>query len=141
MQLKLLHEPDLREPGDSEGANRHRTLLFPRDLEDAWTDPGEADRRLDLERERMTVLSCRYWLPETSELAARLGSRAPFLLFVRGDLRHSAPRVAVVGTRHPDDYGLEMARCLGIALARAGVTVVSGGAIGIDETADRKSVV
>jgi DNA processing protein len=42
------------------------------------------------------------------------------------------PRVAVVGTRAATPNGLEDARELGATLARAGVTVVSGLAIGID---------
>jgi DNA processing protein len=44
-------------------------------------------------------------------------------------------RVAVVGTRAPDDYGSEMARRIASGLARAGVSVVSGGALGIDAVA------
>ena len=42
------------------------------------------------------------------------------------------PRVAVVGTRAATPNGLDDARELGATLARAGVTVVSGLAIGID---------
>jgi DNA processing protein len=44
-------------------------------------------------------------------------------------------RVAVVGTRAATPHGLEDAYELGAALARAGVTVVSGLAIGIDAAA------
>lgn len=46
-----------------------------------------------------------------------------------------APVAAVVGTRQPTDYGVEMARSLGRGLAAAGVTVVSGLALGIDAAA------
>ena len=45
------------------------------------------------------------------------------------------PTVAVVGARHPSPYGLEMAWLLGAGLARAGVNVVSGMALGIDAQA------
>src|SRR6516165_764062 len=44
-------------------------------------------------------------------------------------------RVAVVGTRAATPHGLEDAYELGAVLARAGVTVVSGLAIGIDAAA------
>ena len=66
----------------------------------------------------------------------------PPALFVRG--RHWAamlralrerPTVAIVGARHPSPYGLEMAWLLGSGLARAGVNVVSGMALGIDAQA------
>ncbi|HET7752268.1 MAG TPA: DNA-processing protein DprA [Anaeromyxobacteraceae bacterium] len=59
----------------------------------------------------------------------------PQRLRVRGDLRAGAPRVAIVGPRQPDEYGVDVARELATGLARAGVTVVSGGAAGIDAAA------
>ena len=45
------------------------------------------------------------------------------------------PTVAIVGARRPSPYGLEMAWLLGAGLARAGVNVVSGMALGIDAQA------
>ena len=45
------------------------------------------------------------------------------------------PRVAIVGTRAATPHGLADAYELGAALARAGFTVVSGLAIGIDAAA------
>ena len=59
----------------------------------------------------------------------------PALLYVRGSMAGEARRVAVVGSRNTDDPGLEIARTLGDAFARAGVAVVSGGARGIDTAA------
>ena len=64
------------------------------------------------------------------------------MLWVLGGLRKledalSAPVVTVVGTRKPSPYGREMAYALGRDLAAAGVTVVSGLALGIDGAAHR----
>lgn len=43
--------------------------------------------------------------------------------------------VAVVGARRASDYGLEVARALGRGLGSAGVTVISGMALGVDSAA------
>jgi DNA processing protein len=47
----------------------------------------------------------------------------------------TGPAVAVVGSRKPSPDGLEVARALGRGLAAAGVTVVSGMALGVDSAA------
>jgi DNA processing protein len=60
---------------------------------------------------------------------------APPELRVRGELATPPARVAIVGARLADAYGLELARELARDLARAGVSVVSGGAQGIDAAA------
>ncbi len=64
----------------------------------------------------------------------------PRLLRVRGDLKGEVRRVAVVGSREPDEYGEEMARSIAAGLARAGISVVSGGARGIDGVAHRAAL-
>lgn len=75
----------------------------------------------------------------------------PLCLFVRGGADTGttrarlsaivdAPLVAVVGTRSPSPYGEDMARSVGGGLARAGLVVVSGLAMGIDAVAHAAAV-
>jgi DNA processing protein len=62
----------------------------------------------------------------------------PGMLFVRGAiLPADSLGVAVVGARHATAYGIKVAEQLGGSLARAGYTVVSGLARGIDAAAHR----
>jgi DNA processing protein len=63
----------------------------------------------------------------------------PFVLFAKGPARLQATRcaVAVVGARAASSYGEEVAKQLAVGLAEAGVTVLSGGAYGIDAAAHR----
>jgi DNA processing protein len=75
----------------------------------------------------------------------------PLCLFVRGGADSAtvrermsavvdAPVVSVVGTRSPSPYGEEMARSIAGGLARAGVIVASGMALGIDAIAQTAAV-
>lgn len=60
----------------------------------------------------------------------------PEVLFVAGDLDAiTTPAVAVIGTRRCTSYGARTARLFGGGLAAAGVSVVSGLALGIDAAA------
>ena len=61
----------------------------------------------------------------------------PPLLYTRGTLLPDEPMVAIVGTRRATTYGREVARRLAQELARNGVTVVSGLALGIDTEAHK----
>lgn len=60
----------------------------------------------------------------------------PVLLWARGDVAGlDAPAVAIVGSRDHTRYGEEIARELAVVAARAGITVVSGMARGLDAVA------
>jgi DNA processing protein len=65
----------------------------------------------------------------------------PALLFTRGNTTaalaalSSGPAVALVGSRKASPHAIEMARELGRGLAAAGITVVSGLALGVDASA------
>lgn len=63
---------------------------------------------------------------------------APIGLFVRGDPDLlSLPQLAMVGSRNPTAAGSETARQFAAHLARSGLTITSGLAIGIDASAHR----
>jgi DNA processing protein len=65
----------------------------------------------------------------------------PGVLFRRGDsLPGDQLALAIVGTRHATRYGLRQAERLAGGLARAGMTIVSGLARGIDAAAHRGSL-
>jgi len=100
--------------------------------------------RLDIEQVRARSaragldLICRCDPRYPSRLAA-LASR-PAVLHVAGTLERflelvAEDPVAIVGARRASPYGLEVARALGRGLASAGVTVLSGMALGIDSAA------
>jgi DNA processing protein len=89
----------------------------------------EADREWVL-RERIVLidsLSERY-PPQLAEIGD-----APVLLYVRGDAAALALRqLAIVGTRNPTVPGRRTAARFALCLARAGLTITSGLALGID---------
>jgi DNA processing protein len=73
--------------------------------------------------------------PEYPELLRQIYD-PPIVLYVKGTLTEpDRNAVAIVGSRQTSHYGNETARKLGYQLAYAGVTVVSGGARGIDTAA------
>jgi len=58
---------------------------------------------------------------------------APPVLFMRGTVGRPRRRLAMVGTRHPEQGYLRHARAFAAAVAAAGAGVVSGAAAGVDE--------
>jgi DNA processing protein len=80
-------------------------------------------------------------LDDDYPVALRTLDPRPPTLFVAGDGTALTERaVAIVGTRRASGYGLATATDLGDELARAGIVVVSGLALGIDGAAHRAAV-
>ncbi len=72
--------------------------------------------------------------PDYPELPQRFGGKPQ--LFIRG-VMPPQPRVAIVGTRSASADGMRFARDLSAELAGKGISIVSGGAHGIDTAAHR----
>jgi len=64
----------------------------------------------------------------------------PIAIFVSGSLPKEELSLTVVGTREACDYSYRITKRLCSGLSRAGVTIVSGMAIGIDKTAHTAAV-
>lgn len=63
-------------------------------------------------------------------------SDAPIVLYIKGEIKpEDEVAVAIVGSRKVTGYGKEMARKFASELASAGVTVISGLALGVDGVA------
>lgn len=144
------------------GPTRLRALLdYFGDAQRAWYAPSEelrragldrrslenllADRsRLDLDREleRIVALGAQVVTWETPGYPRLLReiSDAPPVLYVKGTLEEDAWALAVVGTRRASAYGRQVTRQLVTALARSGITIVSGLARGIDSEAHRSAL-
>lgn len=93
-----------------------------------------ADRELlEAEQQKVTILTCndrRY--PES----LRHIYSPPAVLYVKGDVELlTTPCVAMVGSRAATVYGKRIAGDMACRLARGGITVVSGVALGIDAAA------
>jgi DNA processing protein len=123
----------LERPGE------HADVLGGPALESLRT--GEARRRAVAEARRAVALGVRVVGRDEADYPAwlRHAYAPPPVLWVRGTLVEGEGEnaVAVVGSRAATGQGLAFSRALGRELARAGVTVVSGLARGVDSAAHR----
>jgi DNA processing protein len=105
---------------------------------------AEADPGRDLEvTER---IGARVIVPGDEEWPSRLddlGANRPLCLWLRGTVRlaaATASSVSVVGCRASSPYGAHVTRRLAAGCAEQGVTIVSGGAYGIDAFAHQAAL-
>ncbi len=106
----------------------------------------EAGRAVDEEVRLGESIAARFLAisdPEYPELLRELPD-APLILSVRGHLHDARLRrswpVAIVGSRRCTAYGVEQAERFAGALCGAGLTIVSGGARGVDTAAHRAAL-
>lgn len=166
-QLALRHAAAvwscLTEPGDGIAGTLVDALGAVHALTVALTEPGDRDlqdstlnaarRRwmprvggLDDAFERARLSGVRLVTSDDDDWPAGLsdlGAHAPRCLWVRGDVRSIGSErscVALVGARAATSYGEHVASEFSAALAGDGITVVSGGAYGIDGMAHRAAL-
>jgi DNA processing protein len=92
---------------------------------------------------RESTFAIEEWTKDSAEYPCELLDlrQPPSPLYAIGNRALLArPRISVVGTRNSTAYGERVTRNLGLAFARAGVTVVSGMARGIDSKAHRTAL-
>ncbi len=94
------------------------------------------------EEQRVAQLGGRVVTRRDSDYPQRLFDLAlpPPVLAVAGSLPSPGGGVAIVGSRRPSAYGLEVATWFAAELAEAGVAVISGLAVGIDAAAHRAAL-
>src|SRR2546427_4935528 len=116
-------------------------LLQARNIGEETADSiANWEKNIDLasELKRIAEFGCRIVTqaePEYPELLRQIYD-PPTVLYVKGELlAKDKNAVAMVGSRMTTHYGIEVARKLAYQLAYLGVTVVSGGARGIDSAA------
>src|SRR6266581_3032828 len=116
-------------------------LLQARNIGEETADSiANWEKNIDLaaELKRIAEFGCRIVTqaePEYPELLRQIYD-PPIVLYVKGQLlAEDKNSVAMVGSRMTTHYGIEVARKLSYQLAYLGVTVISGGARGIDTAA------
>ena len=103
---------------------------------EAVRDAARPDDLRERGRETGLAAICRHAATYPSRL--RDLTDPPPLIWIRGRAELlDGPAAAIVGTRRASEYGLELAAALGRGLGAAGVTVVSGLALGIDSATHR----
>lgn len=111
-----------------------------RDWRAAWEEIKK-DARFNPEQEweRLARHDVRLLLAtdETFPLFLREIPAPPFGIYVKGALIFDPPTVAIVGTRRATNEGRRLSEQFGADLARRGITIVSGLALGIDGAAHR----
>ena len=121
-------------------AGRERLLTVPGIGPETADSVANGLRRVDLNGElrRITEAGCQVVIatdPEYPPLLREIYD-PPVVLYVKGKLTAGdRGGIAVVGSRLTTHYGIEVARKLSYQLGYSGVTVVSGGARGIDAAA------
>jgi DNA processing protein len=115
--------------------------LDRRTIESVLTARREVQPEQELARVQAAGITVLTWDDADYPAPLRTIDASPFALYLRGRLTSQDEwAVALVGTRRASAYGREVAQVLASELARHGVTVVSGLALGVDTVAHRAAL-
>lgn len=122
------------------GASRSQLLAVHGIGDETATAIASWERSIDLaaELKRIEAFGCRVLTQEDESYPPSLREiyDPPIVLYVKGVVNEKDKNsIAMVGSRQATHYGIEVARRLAYQLAYVGVTVVSGGARGVDTAA------
>lgn len=111
----------------------HPEYLDPKQRERLHTVTLDHARKVAEECERKGI-GILHWEDARYPERLRRLEDAPGVLFYRGDvsLLNYGPLLTSVGTRHPSNYSVQVTRWLCTDLARSGILIVSGCAMGLD---------
>ncbi len=117
--------------GEVDGIGSHRAAQIIRDLPRAQREAEQILARCDALNAAILTLDDPHYPAAMRDLAD-----APCVLYTRGTLQpRDLNAVGIVGSRKCSLYGREQAARFASLLAGAGVTVISGGARGVDSAA------
>lgn len=115
--------------------------LDRRSIESLLTARREIHPEQEYSRVQAAGVTVLTWDDADYPASLRTIDASPPVLYVRGRLTSQDEwAVALVGTRHASTYGREVAQVLATELARHGITVVSGLALGVDTVAHRAAI-
>lgn len=121
-----------RSAGAWPGLRLTRSAVSEAFLSKAWRKAAEQEYGLVRERGLRYVT----WSDPRFPRLLKTIPDPPLYLYYLGDIAlMNAPSLALVGSRQCSEYGLKAARSMGEELSRAGITIVSGLALGIDRQA------
>lgn len=118
-----------------------RSVKLPSGVQESFM---ENRKKIDLAREMSLVITSNAslitLLDENYPHLLREVYDAPAVLYVRGKLNPTSPKIGVVGTRLMTTYGHQLTQNLTQDLVGAGLTIVSGLARGVDSLAHRTTL-
>ncbi|WP_027367838.1 DNA-processing protein DprA [Desulfocurvibacter africanus] len=121
-----------RSAGAWPGLRLTRSTVSASFLSKAWLKAAEQEYGLVRERGLRYVT----WSDPQFPRLLKTIPDPPLYLYYLGDVAlMNTPSLALVGSRQCSEYGLKAARAMGEELSRAGITIVSGLAMGIDRQA------